>query len=106
MLTGSESSSKTEVLSGVPQGTVLGPLLFLLHINDLPDCVTLKVQLFADDCLLCRKIKSTKDKELLQKNLILLIELEKWVNNWGMKCNAKKCYILSIADKGKRKFSS
>ena len=87
--------------SGVPQGTVLGPLLFLVHINDLPDCVTSKVRLFADDCLLYRRIKSAKDQELLQKDLI---ELEKWANNWGMKFNAKKCYILSIADKGKHKF--
>ena len=67
----------------------------------LPDCVTSNVRLFADDCLLYRKIKSAKDQELLQKDLI---ELEKWANNWGMKFNAKKCYILSIADKGKHKF--
>ena len=87
-----ESSSETEVLSGVPQGTVLGPLLFLVHINDLPDCVKSKVRLFADDCLLYRKIKSAKDQELLQKDLI---ELEKWANNWGMKFNAKKCYTVA-----------
>ena len=47
-----EYSSEAEVLSGVPQGTLLGPILFLVHINDLPDCVSSSVGLFADDCLL------------------------------------------------------
>ena len=50
-------SNYADVESGVPQGTVLGPLLFLPHINDLPSCVNSKVRLFADDCLLYREIK-------------------------------------------------
>ena len=96
-----ESSSETKVLSGVPQGTVLGPLLFLVHINDLPDSVTSRVRLFADDCLLYRMIRSPKDQEDLQKDLQ---SLEVWADRWGMRFNAKKCYILSISDKGKHKF--
>ena len=52
-----ESSSEAAVISGVPQGTVLGPILFLVHINDLPDCVSSSVQLFADDCLLYKTIQ-------------------------------------------------
>ena len=58
-------SSDAKVGSGVPQGTVLGPLLFLCHINDLPERVKSKVRLFADDCLLYRQIRTDKDKAAL-----------------------------------------
>ena len=90
-----ESSSKVSVDSGVPQGTVLRPLLFLCHINDLPLAVSLQVRFFADDCLLYRKIKSQND----------LIELEKWATKWGMRFNAKKCYIMSINNKSSHFYS-
>ena len=57
MVDGSRSD-RAAVASGVPQGTVLGPLLFLLHINDLPCEILSSVRLFADDCLLYRAISS------------------------------------------------
>ena len=69
VLVGGESSSPTSVDSGVPQGTVLGPLLFLLHINDLPEVVTSQVRLFADYCLLYRPIRKQTDLEALQTDL-------------------------------------
>ena len=91
-----EHSVSVSVESGVPQGTVLGPLMFLCHINDLPDSVKSTVRLFADDCLLYHPIRSDKEHLVLQNDLH---ELEKWADLWGMKFNAKKCYILSVRQK-------
>lgn len=62
-----EQSKQVPVLSGVPQGTVLGPLLFLCHINDLPSRVKSQVRLFADDCLLYRPIKNLEDQNSSKK---------------------------------------
>ena len=97
-----ESSSKVTVDSGVPQGTVLGPLIFLCHINDLPLAVSSQVRLFVDDCLLYMKIKSQKDRTILQNDLL---ELEKWATKWGMRFNAKKCYLMSIKNKSSNFYS-
>ncbi|XP_053398165.1 uncharacterized protein LOC128556626 [Mercenaria mercenaria] len=88
-----EFSTLCSVDSGVPQGTVLGPLLFLCHINDLPSCVKSTVRLSADDCLLYRKIESIQDQIQIQEDLKAL---EIWAKKWGMRFNASKCYIMSI----------
>ena len=82
-----ETSTETTVDSGVPQGTVLGPLLFLCHINDIPERVNSHVRLFAGDCLLYREINSPKDHHILQH---YLKELERWASDWGMNFKAKK----------------
>ena len=70
-----EASEKVTVDSGVPQGKVLGPILFLCRINDLPEAVQSQVRLFADTCLLYRPIKSQSDQIILQNDPI---ELKKW----------------------------
>jgi len=89
-----ESSTSLAVTSGVPQGTVLGPALFLVFINDLPDCATSSsVRLFADDAIMYRTIRSPHDCALLQKDLDAL---EKWEASWKMEFNPSKCTSISF----------
>ncbi|MCP3851268.1 MAG: hypothetical protein GY694_13660, partial [Gammaproteobacteria bacterium] len=88
-----EYSEFSDVDSGVPQGTVLGLLLFLTHINDLPSHVKSTVRLFADDCLLYRVIRGECDLNILQDDLKAL---EDWAKTWGMRFNATKCYKMTL----------
>ncbi|KAI8484647.1 hypothetical protein Bbelb_375880 [Branchiostoma belcheri] len=91
-----KASAPVKVASGVPQGTVLGPLLFLLYINDLPDQLDSNVRLFADDCLLYVELSTQTDSQLLQKDLNTL---EEWQSKWLMQFNPEKCYIMHITNK-------
>jgi hypothetical protein len=77
VVVGGEHSTWTDVDSGVPQGTVLGPLLFLAYINDLPDNISSNVRLFADVCVLYREIKNEFDSTSLQEDLDKLVTWEK-----------------------------
>ena len=54
-----------DVTSGVPQGSVLGPILFLLYINDLPKSLTSKVRLFVDDAIVYKEINSADECQIL-----------------------------------------
>ena len=75
------SSESLPVTSGVPQGTVLGPLLFLCFVNDIPDCVSSNIRLYTDDILLYRTINVMDDCVKLQDNLNALQQWEKKVAN-------------------------
>ena len=77
--------------SGVPQGSVLGPILFLIYINDLDDDITSKVLKFADDTKVFRKNKSDADRQHLQDDLNKLTE---WSEKWQMLFNFGKCQCL------------
>lgn len=90
-----EKSSYAPVTSGIPQGSVLGPILFVLYINDLPEVVDKDsyVFLFADDTKLFRKIHSHMDVEILQEDINKLI---KWSNVWLLKFHPDKCVYMGI----------
>ena len=92
VILGNAHSSLVDVSSGVPQGTVLGPILFLIYIDDLPDCVRYStIRLFADDCIIYRPIKSIEDTQLLQEDINAIA---KWALSWLMKFNIPKCCCL------------
>ena len=89
------TSTSSPVTSGVPQGSVLGPLLFATCINDLPDGLTSTVKLFADDTLLYGVVGEDSDCDNLQDDLN---KLEIWQNEWQMQFNPSKCNIICISN--------
>ena len=88
---GEASSRWTDVLSGVPQGSVLGPLLFVIYINDLPDKIENVTKLFADDSKIIAVTKGQTDIESLQRDLYTV---EEWCKTWGMRLNVEKCKVM------------
>ena len=91
-------SDPIPVESGVPQGSVLGPALFLAYINDLPEAVLSKTRLFADDTACSNTITKKADQEQLQQDLDTM---STWENNWSMSFHPGKCQVLHV--KGKKK---
>ncbi|CAM5175590.1 unnamed protein product [Natator depressus] len=81
------------VTSGVPQGSVLGPMLFNLLINYLEKGVKSKVAKFADDTKLLKIVKTKADCEAFQKDLT---KLSDWATKWQMKFNVDKCKVMHI----------
>ena len=86
-------SKSVDVTSGVPQSTVLGPLMFLLFINDMQDDLVCTLRLFADDALLYHKITHNDDTLALQRDLD---KLGLWADRWLMLFNPFKCYKMSV----------
>ena len=91
-----EQSDPADVTSGVPQGTVLAPLLFLCFINDLPDYIASSIRLYTNDVILYRTIHSEEDCHHLQQDLNTL---EEWATKWHMLFNIQKCEFLRITNK-------
>ena len=93
------SSDRVSVLSGVPQGSILGPLLFLIYINDLTDITFSegsKLVLYADDILLYKPILSHDDFNALQTDVNLI---QTWADSNNMTCNTTKCKVMNISRK-------
>jgi len=87
-----------DVISGIPQGSILGPLLFIIYINDLPDyCNDLhtKIYIYADDTKLCRHIFNTADQDKLQNDIL---RLNDWANEWQLKLNVDKCCRMTYTE--------
>ena len=88
-----EASSEVLVTSGVPQGSVLGPCLFLFYINDIPDNITSTVRLFADYTIMYIALKPKINTAALQEDLNTL---DKWTQKWKMSFNLEKCHVIPV----------
>ena len=99
VVVGGESSLDTPVLSGVPQGSVLGPLLFLVYIDDVSDVLLSDgstLNLYADDMLLYKPVKSIEDIHHLQMDIDTISD---WVNCNNLTLNPTKCKTMVISRK-------
>ena len=96
-----ESSNWQDVLSGIPQGSVIGPLLFLIYINDIDEAAELidLLSKFADDTKLCKTVKDNSDRQELQQTLDCLVQ---WSEKHGMAFNASKCKVLHVGKNNPR----
>ena len=92
------SSHWLTVTSGVPQGTILGPLLFLIYVDDIGNGLSSTVRLFADDCTLYREVRSLQDCTLLQQDIN---KLHSWTQKWQLALNTNKCKVMNISLKKK-----
>ena len=88
-----ESSKWAPVTSGIPQGSVLGPLLFTIYINDLPKETKSPTFLFADDTKLFQRMKDATDQEVLQDDLN---KLKAWSDKWQLIFHPEKCKVLEV----------
>ena len=89
----------TAVLSGVPQGSVLGPLLFISYINDMPETVSSFIYMYADDTKVIREVTTVRDCEELQADLG---SIQHSSEEWQMKVNSSRCKIMHLGHSSDR----
>ncbi len=94
-----EVSDWRDVTSGVPQGSFLGPILFLVYVNVLPEGLDSFLSMFADDAKIMRRIETEDDSRRLQDDLDRLSE---WSNKWLLKFNPSKCKVMKLGSGNRR----
>ena len=99
VINGCESSSGL-LNAGVPQGSILGPTLFLIFINDLSEVVSSQVHMFADDTTISAVVPTIRQRAAVSDTLSSdLTEVDNWAKNWLVAFNVKKTQLLGISRK-------
>ena len=94
-----KNSSWIDVTSGVPQGSVLGPLLFVIYIDDIDNGIVSKISKFADDTKLCAKVNNEEEAKILKEDLVKLFQ---WSEDWQMFFNVDKCAVMHMGGRNKK----
>ena len=92
-------SSRSPVTSGVPQGSVLGQILFVLYINDLPEGISSWCSMYADDTKISSLVSMEEEKVKLQKDLDRVVE---WADKWQLKFNTGKCKMVHLGNRNSK----
>ena len=93
MKVGTSCSNKSNFTSGIPQGSILGPTLFAIYINDLLNCLTSQCKMFADDLKMYNK---SLNHDMVQMDINNML---KWSINWCLHLNTNKCNVLHSGEK-------
>ncbi len=91
-----EFSEWNRVMSGVPQGSVLGPILFVLYVNNIPEGVRSLIKLFADDTKVLGKVRNEEDRDMVQRDLDYI---EEWSGIWQLGFNLENVNVCTLANK-------
>ena len=89
-------SSWVSVNSVAPQGSVLGPLLFICYVNDIPEVVICTLKMFAVDTKILFQVDSNEDREKLQSDLM---NLKEWADTWQLRFSVEKCEVMHLTRK-------
>ena len=100
MVMGDFESDWRKITSGVPQGSVLGPLLFVIYITDLPDGLLNTFKMYADDSKVIAEVEDTNSESKLQKDIN---KIKDWCDKWSMSLNGKKCKVMHFGKKNPEK---